>query len=71
MIVGKPFAFLSDYVNQLSETLENSQITAGMTVKRQNWLAFCLTCIIVTNSICWRKFSRVSLGSFTDALLSW
>jgi len=71
MIVGKPFAFLIDYVNQLNDILENSQIKAGMTCGHKNWLAFCLTCIIVTNSICWRKFSRVSLGSFTDALLSW
>ena len=71
MIVGKPFAFLIDYVNQLSDVMENTQVKAGMTYGRKNWLAFCLTCIIVTNSICWRKFSRVSLGSFTDALLSW
>ncbi len=71
MIVGKPFAFLIDYVSQLSDMMENSQIKAGMTCGRKNWLAFCLTCVIVTNSICWRKFSRVSLGSFTDALLSW
>lgn len=71
MIVGKPFAFLIDYVSQLSDVMENSQIKSGMTCGRKNWLAFCLTCIIVTNSICWRKFSRISLGSFSDALFSW
>jgi len=54
MIVGKPFAFLSDYVNQLSETLENSQITAGMTVKRQNW------CRILCNMYYRHKFNLLA-----------
>jgi len=71
MIVGKPFPFLIDYVNQLSDAMENTQIKTGMTCARKNWLAFCLTAILVTSSICWRKFSRVSFGSFTEALLSW
>jgi len=50
MIVGKPFAFLIDYVNQLSDVMENTQVKAGMTYGRKNWLAFCLTCFIVKNS---------------------
>ena len=71
MIVGKPLLFLSDYVDKLSDAMEHSQIKAGMSCGRKRWLAFCLTCIIITNSICWRKFARISLGSFSDALLSW
>ncbi len=71
MIVGKPFPFIINYPNQLSDAMENTQIGKGMTYARKKWLMFCLTAIMVTNSICWRKFSRVSLGSFTEALLSW
>ena len=71
MIVGKPLPFVNDYVNKLNHIMEHSQINAGITYGRQKWLAFCLTCIIVTCSICWRKFSRVSLGFFSDALFSW
>lgn len=71
MIVGKPFAFVIDYVNQLNEIMEKVQVKSGMSCGRKNWLSFCLTSIIVTNSICWRKFSRASLGTVTDALLSW
>ena len=36
MIVGKLKAFLIDYVNQLSDVLENTQIKAGMSQGRQN-----------------------------------
>ncbi len=71
MIIGKPFPFLINYVNQLSDALENTQIGTSMTGARKRWLTFCLTAIIVTNSICWRKFSRVSFGCFSEALLSW
>ena len=71
MIVGKPLPFVTDYVNQLSEIMEHNQKKAAMTFGRKKWLEFCLMCIMVTNSICWRKFSRISLGSISDALLSW
>ena len=71
MIVGKPLPFVNDYVNNLSNMISRHQINVAMTYGRKKWLAFCLTCIIVTCSICWRKFNRISLGSFSDALLSW
>lgn len=71
MLVGKPLPFISDYVDKLSASMEHSQTHAGLTVGRKAWLSFCLMCIIVTESICWRKFVRVSLGSYSEALLSW
>ena len=71
MIVGKPLNFVNDYVNKLNDIISLCQINATMTSGHQKWLAFCLTCIMVTGSICWRKFSRISLGFFSDALLSW
>lgn len=71
MVVGKPLAFVNDYVNKLNQIMEHRQVNAAMTYGRQKWLAFCLTCIIVTGSICWRQFSRISLGFFSDALFSW
>ncbi len=71
MIIGNPFPFLINYVNQLSDAMENTQMGAGMTGARKRWLMFCLTAIIVTNCICWRKFSRVSFGLFSESLLSW
>jgi DDE superfamily endonuclease len=35
------------------------------------WLAFCMTAILVTNSICWARFERASLGTYSLAALSW
>jgi len=71
MIIGNPFPFLINYVNQLSDAMENTKNGTGMTGARKKWLMFCLTAIIVLNCICWRKFSRASFGCFSEALLSW
>jgi hypothetical protein len=71
MFVGKPLPFISDYVKKLSQTVERHQADAGLSPGRQAWLSFCIMCIIVTESICWRKFVRAGLGTYSEALLSW
>jgi hypothetical protein len=38
---------------------------------QRGWLGFCLMGIILTNSICWARFERMSLGRYKIAALSW
>ncbi len=71
MIVGEPLPFVQEYVRKLSTHLEQHQAGRGLTGGQQGWLSFCLLCIIVTESVCWRKFVRAGLGQYTEALLSW
>ena len=42
-----------------------------MSTMQRAWLAFCVTAVLVTNSICWARFERASLGSYSLAALSW
>ena len=42
-----------------------------MSVTQRTWLAFCITAVLVTNSICWARFERASLGTYAMAALSW
>jgi hypothetical protein len=35
------------------------------------WLGFCLTAIILTNSVCWKAWERWSGGKYSDGALSW
>jgi DDE superfamily endonuclease len=42
-----------------------------MSAMQRTWLAFCVTAILVTNSICWARFERASLGTYSLAALSW
>jgi hypothetical protein len=45
--------------------------TQAMSAIQRSWLAFCLTATLVTNSICWARFERASLGAYSMAALSW
>jgi len=42
-----------------------------MSALQRTWLALCVTAVLVTNSICWARFERVSLGTYSLAALSW
>lgn len=71
MLMGKPLPAVSEYVDKLSAGLEQRQPRGGLTRGQRAWLSFCLMGIIVTESVCWRKFVRVGLGRYSEALLSW
>ena len=71
MIVGKPFPFICQYVEQLHEMLCQYQQSAGLTWGQRGWLSFSLMCIMVTETLCWRRFVRAGLGQYSEALLSW
>src|SRR5438309_2710151 len=43
----------------------------GRSAMQRTWLAFCITAVLVTNSICWARFERASLGTYSLAALSW
>ena len=45
--------------------------SCGMSAMQRTWLAFCVTAVLVTNSICWARFERASLGTYSLAALSW
>ena len=45
--------------------------TAKLTHLQRFRLGFCLTGMLLTNSACWAKFERASLGKYKIAALSW
>jgi hypothetical protein len=44
---------------------------AALTPGQKDWLGFCVQGILVTNSVCWVRMERASLGRYSDAMLSW
>lgn len=42
-----------------------------MSRHQQWWLAFCITAVVLTNSMCWAQFERISLGRLTLGSISW
>ena len=71
MVIGKPAPFVSAFVDAVDAAIRTHQPQHAMSVTQRTWLAFCITAVLVTNSICWARFARASLGTYAMAALSW
>jgi hypothetical protein len=71
MVIGKPAPFVRAFVDAVDAAIRTHQPRHAMSVTQRTWLAFCITAVLVTNSICWARFARASLGSYAMAALSW
>src|SRR5436190_21866126 len=71
MVIGKPAPFVSAFVDAVDEAIREHSPSYGMSTMQRAWLAFCVTAVLITNSICWARFERASLGTYSLAALSW
>lgn len=71
MIFGKPAPFVHAFVEAVDEAMRLHQPQHGMSAIQRTWLAFCVTAVLVTNVMCWARFERASLGTYSLAALSW
>src|SRR6267378_183343 len=71
MILGKPAPFVRAFIEAVDTAIRASQPHYAMSATQRAWLAFCVTAVLVTNSICWARFERASLGTYSLAALSW
>lgn len=71
MILAKPAPFVSAFIEAVDQAIRQEHPNHGMSAIQRTWLAFCVTAILVTHSICWARFERASLGNYSMAALSW
>src|SRR5712691_4467156 len=71
MIIGKPAPFVRAFVDVVDEAIREQSPSHGMSAMQRTWLAFCVTAVLVTTSMCWARFERASLGTYSLAALSW
>ena len=71
MVIGKPAPFVRAFVDAVDTAIRAHQPHHAMSVTQRTWLAFCITAVLVTNSICWARFARASLGTYAMAARSW
>ena len=71
MFIKTPRPFVQAFVAELHEALETYQPGTGLSRLQRYWLSFCLMGILVSNSVCWARFERASLGHYSLAALSW
>ena len=71
MFIVKPLPFVTTFIDALNEALKESLPGRGLSTCQKGWLSFCILAILVTNSVCWARFERASLGRYSLAALSW
>ena len=71
MILAKPAPFVSAFIDAVDDAIRQPNPNHRMSAIQRTWLAFCVTAVLVTNSICWARFERASLGTYSLAALSW
>jgi hypothetical protein len=71
MFIKHPIPVVKEFVDELNNALEQHQPGSRLSRLQSFWISFCLTGILMTNSVCWAQFARASLGGYSLAALSW
>ena len=64
MLLNAPLPFIDTFVDELDNGLRAHEPEKGWSSTQRKWLGFCLMGILLTNSVCWAKFERASLGKY-------
>ena len=70
-MINNTLPFVKDFVEDLDKELKKLSPTAGLSKVQKWWLGFCILSIALSNSVCWKKFERISFGTYTHSALSW
>lgn len=69
MFYLQPLALCTAFIEQIDETL----VVAGLkklSLSQKLWLSVCLTGVIITNTVCWKRFERAGFGRYSAGTLS-
>lgn len=71
MLIGEPLPFIKNYIEKLNEAIKAHCPEKELSRIQRYWLSFCVTAIIVTNSVCWSRFQKAGIGQYGIGALSW
>jgi hypothetical protein len=71
MLFTAPLPFVETFVEELDAGLREHDSQSGLSQRQRYWLSFCLMGLLMTNSLCWSRFERASLGGYKPSALSW
>ena len=63
--------FVEDYIKLINLGLSEQNSCYRLTKKQVYWIKFCLMGILLSNSVNWSCYSRLSLGRYRISALSW
>ena len=71
MLIAEPLPFIKDYMRELNTAIKAHCLEKKLSRIQQYWLSFCIMAVIVTNSVCWARFQRASVGRYSIGALAW
>ena len=71
MFIETPLPFIKTFIDDIDKAIGKYQSGDRLSIIQKSWLSFCIMAIFITNSVCWAKFRRASLGTYSLAALSW
>ncbi|MDA7949840.1 MAG: hypothetical protein MPJ78_20540 [Hyphomicrobiaceae bacterium] len=71
MLIAKCLPFIRDYVDGLNSVLKETLDSQGLSRLQAYWLSFVILGVLVTNTVCWKRFDRYSLGSYSESAMGW
>ena len=71
MIIGEGLPFIKDYISSINEAIKKQSPEKSLSKIQSYWLSFVILGLLVTNSLCWKRFEKFSVGRYSTAGLSW
>ena len=72
VLMSQPLPFVKAFVEAIDEAIRaHHSSSPGLSTIQRSWLGLCLMGVLVTNSVCWARLERASLGRYSLAALSW
>lgn len=71
MLFKEPLEFTKIFLSKINQSIAAETPSRKLSAHQAWWVAFCTTAIILTNSVCWTRFERMSLGTLTSSAISW
>ena len=69
MFYFKPLSLCTHFIEQVNAALLFME-AKPLSRAQKLWFSICITGVIVTNSVCWRRFERAGLGRFCAKSIS-
>jgi hypothetical protein len=63
--------FAVEFIRSINDHVGLEQPSKKISKAQCYWLAFCISAIIITNSVCWARFEKISIGKCKLSSLSW
>ena len=70
MVIGKPAPFVSAFVDAVDAAIRTHQPIMRCLSHSAPGPGFAIAAVLVSNSICWARFARASLGTYALTALS-